>query len=123
MTVHATVLIVDDEVRSLESLRRVLCEDFEVICAHNAVEAEAVLTGEMVQAVLCDQRMPGESGVEFLKRAREQWPDTGRMIISGYTDSADIIAAVNEAGIYQYITKPWHPDKLLATVREAAQLF
>ncbi|MGO9005798.1 MAG: sigma-54-dependent transcriptional regulator [Beijerinckiaceae bacterium] len=123
MTAHATVLIVDDEVRSLESLRRVLCEDFEVICAHNAAEAEAVLTGEMVQVILCDQRMPGESGVEFLKRAREQWPDTVRMIISGYTDSEDIIAGVNEAGIYRYITKPWHPDKLLATVREAAQLF
>ena len=120
---NATVLVVDDEIRSLESLRRVLCEEFEVICAHNASEAEAVLSGEMVQVILCDQRMPGESGVEFLKRARDQWPDTVRMIISGYTDSEDIIAGVNEAGIYQYITKPWHPDKLLDTVREAAQLF
>lgn len=123
MQPHATVLIVDDEVRSLESLRRVLSEDFEVICANNAKEAEAVLSGEMVQVILCDQRMPGESGVDFLKRVRDLWPDPLRLIISGYTDSEDIIAGLNEAGIYQYITKPWHPDQLRDTVREAAQLF
>jgi len=123
MPQQATVLIVDDEVRSLESLRRVLSDDFEVICASNTNEAEAVLAGEMVQVILCDQRMPGESGVDFLKRVRDVWPDPLRLIISGYTESEDIIAGVNEAGIYQYITKPWHPDHLVETVREAAQLF
>jgi len=123
MPQHATVLIVDDEVRSLESLRRVLSEDFEVICASSANEAETVLAGEIVQVILCDQRMPGESGVEFLKRVRDIWPDPLRLIISGYTESEDIIAGVNEAGIYQYITKPWHPDRLVETVKEAAQLF
>ncbi len=122
MAARATVLIVDDEVRSLEAIQRVLADEFEVICAHNAAEAETVLTGEMVHVVLCDQRMPGESGVEFLKRARNAWPDTVRIIISGYTDSEDVIAGVNLAGIYQYITKPWHPDNLLETVREAARL-
>jgi two-component system response regulator HupR/HoxA len=67
--------------------------------------------------------MPGESGVEFLKRVRELWPDTIRIIISGYTDSADIIEGVNNAGIYQYITKPWSPDKLIDCVRESANLW
>jgi two-component system, NtrC family, response regulator HupR/HoxA len=120
---RSTVLVVDDEVRSLESLRRVLSEEFEVICASSAAEAEAVLAGEMVQVILCDQRMPGEGGVNFLTRVRELWPDTLRLIISGYTDSEDIIAGLNEAGIYQYITKPWHPDRLVETVRAAAHLF
>jgi two-component system, NtrC family, response regulator HupR/HoxA len=119
----ATILIVDDEVRSLEALKRALSEEFDVLCATCADEAEAVLEGELVQVILCDQRMPGESGISFLTRVRAQWPDPVRMIISGYTESEDIIAGVNEAGIYQYITKPWHPDRLLATVREAAQLF
>ncbi len=123
MTQHPTVLVVDDEVRSLETLRRVLADEFEVIGARSAAEAEGVLAGEMVQVVLCDQRMPGETGVAFLKRVRDLWPDTIRMIISGYTDSEDIIAGINEAGIYRYITKPWHPDGLLDSVREAAQLF
>lgn len=120
---HATVLVVDDEVRSIEAIQRVLSDEFEVIGARNAKEAEEVLEGEMVQVILCDQRMPGESGVEFLKRVRELWPDTIRIIISGYTDSTDIIEGVNNAGIYQYITKPWSPDKLIDCVRESANLW
>lgn len=119
----ATVLVVDDEVRSIEAIQRVLSDEFEVIGARNAREAEEVLEGEMVQVILCDQRMPGESGVDFLKRVRELWPDTIRIIISGYTDSSDIIEGVNNAGIYQYITKPWSPDKLIDCVRESANLW
>ena len=119
----AIVLVVDDEKRSLESLRRVLSIEFEVICAVNAAEAEAVLVGDLVQVILCDQRMPGENGVDFLTRVRDRWPEPVRIIISGYTDAEDIIAGVNEAGIFQYVTKPWDPEKLLACVREAAQLY
>ena len=117
-----TVLVVDDEVRSLESLVRILEDDFEVLTAGNALEAEAILAREWVQVILCDQRMPGMSGVEFLKQVREKWPDVVRMVISGYTDSEDIISAVNDAGIYQYITKPWHPDSLTLTLRNAVHL-
>ena len=119
----ATVLVIDDEQRSLESLRRVLNVEFEVLCATSAEEAEAILAGDLVQVILCDQRMPRQSGVEFLKRVRDQWPEPVRMIISGYTDAEDIIAGVNEAGIYQYITKPWDPEKLIDSVREAAELY
>ena len=122
-TPTAIVLVVDDEKRSLESLRRVLSIEFEVICAVSAAEAEAVLVGDLVQVILCDQRMPGENGVDFLKRVRDRWPEPVRIIISGYTDAEDIIAGVNEAGIFQYVTKPWNPEKLLACVREAAQLY
>jgi two-component system, NtrC family, response regulator HupR/HoxA len=123
MSVQGTVLVIDDEVRSQESLRRVLNQDFEVLCAGSAADAEKLLQGEIVHAILCDQRMPQESGVEFLKRVRELWPDPVRMIISGYSDSQDIIAGLNEAGIYQYITKPWHPEQLLETVKGAVQLY
>jgi two-component system, NtrC family, response regulator HupR/HoxA len=119
----ATVLVIDDELRSRETLQRVLCDEFDVICVASAKEAQGVLEGELVQVILCDHRMAGESGVDFLKRARIAWPDAIRMIISGYTESEDIIAGVNEAGIYQYITKPWQPEKLIASVRVAAQLY
>ena len=123
MNPSGAVLIVDDELRSRESLNRVLSEEFDVLCAANAREAEAILAGDLVQVILCDQRMPGESGVDFLRRARETWPDPVRMIISGFSESEDIIAGVNEAGIYQYITKPWHPEKLLECVRDAVKLY
>ncbi|OQX41594.1 MAG: sigma-54-dependent Fis family transcriptional regulator [Candidatus Sedimenticola endophacoides] len=123
MSTLPTILVVDDEVRSLETLRRILEDEFDVKTASDLAGAERVLRSEWVQIILCDQRMPETTGVEFLKRVREQWPDVIRMIISGYTDSEDIIDALNGAGIYQYITKPWHPDSLLITLRNAARLF
>jgi len=118
-----TVLIVDDEVRSLEALERNLSDDFQVHTANSAAEAQDILDEEDVQIILCDQRMPEMTGVEFLSRARETWPEVIRIIISGYTDAEDIITGVNEAGIYQYITKPWRPEKLTLTLQNAARLF
>ncbi len=123
MTATPTVLIVDDEVRSLETLRRILDDEFVIYTAENAEEAETVLAREWIQIILCDQRMPGVTGVEFLKTVREKWPNVVRMIISGFTNSEDIIQAVNDAGIYQYITKPWQPDNLILTLKNAARLF
>ena len=90
MSVLGTILVVDDEIRSQEALRRVLREDFEVLCAGNAADAEKLLEGEIVHAILCDQRMPHESGVSFLKRVRELWPDPVRMIISGYSELDEV---------------------------------
>ncbi|MFY0678522.1 MAG: sigma-54-dependent Fis family transcriptional regulator [Neptuniibacter sp.] len=117
------VLCVDDEIRSLETLERTLDEEFDVITASCADEALAVLEQQQVHAILCDQRMPDKTGVELLTEARERWPQTARLILSGYTDSEDIIKGLNEAGILQYITKPWHPDNLLLIMRGACRLF
>jgi two-component system response regulator HupR/HoxA len=118
-----TVLVIDDEVRSVEALERILEEDFDIKKAVSIGEAEAILAREDVRVVLCDQRMPEMTGVEFLKGVRERWPDVVRMIISGYTDAEDIIRGVNEAGIYQYVTKPWRPDSLLLTLKNAVRLY
>ena len=123
MTPLPTVLVIDDEVRSQEALRRTLEEDFEVFTASSAAEARILMEGQSIQVVLTDQRMPEVSGVEFLKEVRRTWPDTVRIIISGYTDSEDIIAGINEAGIYQYLLKPWHPEQLLLTLKRAAELY
>jgi len=116
------ILCVDDEVRSLETLERTLDEEFDVLTAGSASEAITILENNQVEAILCDQRMPGATGVELLTEVRERWPEPARLILSGYTDSEDIIRGLNEAGIYQYITKPWHPDNLLMVVRNACQL-
>lgn len=118
-----TILVVDDEVRSLESLERILGETFEVHTASSVARASEILEHECVQVVLCDQRMPDQAGVDFLKTVRSRWPEIIRMIVSGYTDAHDIIDGINEAGIYQYITKPWHPDSLLMTLKNACRLY
>lgn len=122
-TAPLVVLVVDDEVRSQEALRRTLDEDFTVLTAGSAEEAATVMGREFVHILLCDQRMPGLSGVEFLGQVRVQWPDTVRIIVSGFTEAEDIIAGINEAGIWQYILKPWHPEQLLLTLRGAAELW
>ena len=118
-----TVLCVDDEVRSLETLERTLDEEFDVLTASSAEDALALLSQHQVHAILCDQRMPDKTGVELLTEARDRWPQTARLILSGYTDSEDIIKGLNEAGILQYITKPWHPDNLLMIMRGACRLY
>ncbi|MCX7239297.1 MAG: sigma-54 dependent transcriptional regulator [Burkholderiales bacterium] len=121
------VLIVDDEVRSQEALRRTLEEDFEVFCASSAAIGMEILEHEQAQApirvVLCDQRMPGTTGVAFLKEVRNRWPDAVRIILSGHTDAEDIISGVNEAGIWQYLLKPWQPEQMLLTLKRAAEVW
>ncbi|QKV17325.1 sigma-54-dependent transcriptional regulator [Oricola thermophila] len=118
-----TILVIDDEVRSLESLARILDDDFDVRTAATIREATEVLETEWVQVILCDQRMPEQTGVEFLKSVRTRWPDVIRIIVSGYTDAHDIIDGINEAGIFQYITKPWHPESLILTLKTACRLY
>ncbi|HRJ51750.1 MAG TPA: sigma-54 dependent transcriptional regulator [Candidatus Thiothrix moscowensis] len=122
-TPRPAVLLLDDEIRSVESMARILGEEFEVHTAFRAQQALELLEEQHIQVILADQRMPEMTGVEFLTRVRAQYPDIVRMIISGYTDPEDIIEGVNAAGIYQYISKPWHPDNLLLTVRNAARLY
>ena len=121
------ILVIDDEVRSQEALRRTLEEDFEVYCASSAAEGMEILQKEQstaaIQVVLCDQRMPGTTGVQFLTEVRHLWPDMVRIILSGHTDAEDIISGVNEAGIWQYLLKPWQPEQLLLTLQRAAEVW
>ena len=116
------LLCVDDEVRSLETLERTLDEEFEVLTANSADLALELLRSHDVQVILCDQRMPDRTGVELLTEVRDRWPQVARLILSGYTDSEDIITGLNEAGILQYITKPWHPESLLMIIRSACRM-
>ncbi len=118
-----SVLVVDDEQRSLETLQRTLADDFRVLAANSAEEGITILENELVHIVLSDQRMPGTSGVAFLRTVRDRWPDTVRIILSGFTEVEDIITGINEAGIWQYILKPWHPDQLMLTMQKAGELW
>ena len=118
-----TVLLVDDEEHSLASMRMALEDDFDCLTATSADAALTLMEEHFVQVIFCDQRMPGKTGVEFLTQVRDRWPDTVRIIITGYTETNDMIAAINDAGIYQFLTKPWHPDHLVMTAKNATDLF
>lgn len=118
-----TILVVDDEPHSVAAMRMALEDDFSVLEATNADDALRLLEDHWVQVIVTDQRMPEKTGVEMLTEVRERWPEIVRIIVTGYTESGDMIQAINDAGIYQFITKPWHPDQLLMAVRNAARLF
>ena len=123
MSRRPAILVVDDEPRSVEVIARVLDEEFDVFTALDAEEALRILENEWIQVIFCDQRMPKTSGVALLTQVRERWPDILRIIVTGYTEPEDMIGAINAAGIYQFIPKPWHPDQLLLAARNAAHLF
>jgi two-component system response regulator HupR/HoxA len=118
-----TLLLVDDEPHSLSAMRMALEDEFDCVTAADADAAVARMEEEWVHVVICDQRMPGRTGVEFLTGLRERWPDVVRIIITGYTDPMAMAQAINDAGIHQFITKPWHPDQLLMAARNGARLF
>lgn len=118
-----SVLLVDDEPHSLSAMRMALEDEFDCLTAGNAEAALTRMDEEWVQVVICDQRMPGRTGVDLLTEIRERWPDTVRIIITGYTDPAAMAQAINDAGIHQFLTKPWHPDQLMMAARNGARLF
>lgn len=114
------ILIVDDEPSILSSMRRLLRRDgYEILTANSAKEGFEILAQHEVQVILSDQRMPEMSGTEFLSRARELYPDTIRIVLSGYTDLESISDAINRGAIYKFLTKPWDDELLRDNIREA----
>lgn len=119
-----TLLIVDDEANILAALGRLFRRDgYRLLRAGGGSEALAMLDGEEVGVIISDQRMPDMNGVQFLSKARERWPDTVRIMLSGYTELSSVTESVNQGAIHKFLTKPWDDEALRATVREAFQLY
>lgn len=115
-----TLLLVDDEANILAALKRLLRRDgYQIVTAGGGDEALVRLAEHNVDVIVSDQRMPGMSGVEFLRRAKVLYPATVRMTLSGFTDLQSIIDAVNEGAIYKFLTKPWDDELLRQHVAEA----
>ena len=115
-----TLLLVDDEENILAALRRLLRRDgYRIVTASSAADGLLRLAEHDVDVIISDQRMPGMTGVEFLRRAKDLYPATLRMVLSGYTELQSIIDAVNEGAIYKFLTKPWDDERLRAHVAEA----
>jgi response regulator RpfG family c-di-GMP phosphodiesterase len=115
-----TLLLVDDEASILSSLKRLLRQDgYEILTAQNAEQGLILLASHPVDVIVSDQRMPGMSGVEFLRRAKIMYPDAARLVLSGYTDLQAVTDAVNEGAIYKFLTKPWNDVFLRAAIESA----
>jgi len=115
-----TLLLVDDEENVLRSLVRLFRRDgYRVLAASSVREAFDLLGSNPVQVIVSDQRMPDMSGTEFLGRVRDLYPDTVRMVLSGYTDLKSITEAINRGAIYRFLTKPWDDDELREHIQAA----
>src|SRR5690606_1659306 len=114
------VLLVDDEARILSSLQRLLRrQPYRLLTATSGQQGLDILARENVDVVVSDQRMPGMTGIEFLQQVAAHYPDTIRLVLSGYTDLESVIRAVNTGSIYKFLTKPWEDAQLTETIADA----
>lgn len=120
------ILCVDDERNVLRSLERIfLDDDYEIVTAGSGEEGLEIMaeSGDSFQVVVSDYRMPVMNGVEFLKAVYERWPDTVRIVLSGYADAGAIVAAINEGHIYKFIPKPWNDEELRVTIQNCLERY
>ena len=118
----AKLLLVDDEPNILTSLNRLLRpEGYAIRTAESGEQALELLAQDPADVIISDMRMPAMNGAEFLKKAREGWPDSVRLLLTGFSDAASAISAVNEGGIHAYLNKPWDDAQLLQAVRSAVE--
>jgi response regulator RpfG family c-di-GMP phosphodiesterase len=119
-----TVLFVDDEEHILSALQRLFRkEGYHLITAPGGQEALELMGRHQVVLVVSDQRMPGMSGAELLQQVRERYPDTQRVILTGYSEMSAAIAAINEGQVYRFISKPWNDDEIKLVVRDALRRY
>jgi PAS domain S-box-containing protein len=98
-------------------------DDYDVLTTSDPSAALSILeANQPVAVIITDQRMPGMTGVELLRRVYERSPETVRIILTGFADTEATIKAINDGHIYGYVNKPWEPDELKAMVRRAAEL-
>ncbi len=117
------ILCVDDEKGVLKALERLFLDsDYEIITADGGEEGLDILKKtDRIQLVISDYRMPGMNGVDFLREVCTIRPNTLRIVLSGYADTAAIVDAINEGQIYKFIPKPWNDEELKNTISKAME--
>ena len=114
------VMFVDDEQRVLSTMRMLFRNSCEAYFADDGHKALEQLRAQPVDVIVSDQRMPGMTGIELLRAAREINPHAMRILLTGYSDLNAIIGSVNEGEIFRFVNKPWANDVLISTVVNAA---
>lgn len=116
----ARLLLVDDEPSILHALRRVFhSHGYEIQTAESGKEGLEFLETSPVDVVISDMRMPEMDGAQFLEQVFSRWPDTKRILLTGFADASATVAAINRGKIWRYIAKPWNEDELLTAVQQA----
>lgn len=117
------VLYVDDESENLEGFKFNFFKDYQVFTAQNVPEALKILENNTIKVVISDQKMPEISGLEFIIGVKNKYPEIIRIILTAYADIENAKEAINKAGVYRYLTKPWDKGDLKKTIDNAIESF
>lgn len=118
-----TILYVDDEENNLFSFKATFRIKYQVLTAISGDRALEILATKPVHIIITDQRMPEMTGVEFLEKVIEKYPDPIRILLTGYADMGAVVDAVNKGKIFHYITKPWNEEELDLTINRAYEKY
>ena len=117
-----TLLFVDDEANILSSLKRLFRPyGYRIFTAEGGALGLKIMEAETVDLVVSDMRMPEMNGAQFLEKVRDKWPDTVRILLTGYAEIAATIDAINKGQIYRYISKPWDDNDIVLIIKHALQ--
>jgi DNA-binding NtrC family response regulator len=117
------VLYVDDEVNNLNSFKAAFRRYFNIYTAQSAKEGRKILESGEIGVIITDQRMPGETGIEFLESILPIYPDTIRILLTGFSDINAVMGAINRGQVYKYLVKPWQDDELKMYIQNALELY
>ena len=119
-----TVLCIDDEENILKSLKRLLRrEGCKLLTANSGQEGLKLLEQNNVHLVISDQRMPEMSGTDFMAKVKTEYPDTIRIILTGYTDVDSITESINKGHVYKFLLKPWNDQNLKLEIKQALEQY
>ena len=117
------ILYVDDEENNLFSFKATFRIKYKVLTATSGDEALNLMRTNHVHIIITDQRMPNMTGVEFLEKVIELFPDPIRILLTGYADMAAVVDAVNKGQIFHYLSKPWNEEELDITIKRAYEVY
>lgn len=118
--VPSRILFVDDEANILSSLKRLFRPlGYHIFTAESGAQGLEIMHSESVDLVISDMRMPEMNGAQFLEKVREKWPNTVRILLTGYAEMGATIEAINKGQIYRYVSKPWEDNDITLIVKHA----
>ncbi|MBS1689007.1 MAG: response regulator [Bacteroidetes bacterium] len=117
------ILYVDDEVNNLTSFKAMFRVKYNVFTAISADDAMKIMETQPIEIIVTDQRMPNMTGVEFLEKVLEKYPEPMRILLTGYADMNAVIDAVNKGKIFHYLSKPWNEEELDSTIQRAFDVY
>jgi response regulator RpfG family c-di-GMP phosphodiesterase len=118
-----SILYVDDEENNLISFKATFRLKYKVFTAISGSDAIEILGNNLIHVIITDQRMPNMTGVEFLEKIIDDFPDPIRILLTGFTDMNAVVDAINKGKIFHYLTKPWNEEELDKTIERAYDIY